>query len=47
MKDKTDKMRSGCWEEKICLMSNRILEELKREIRYARLEDNLGQLKRR
>jgi len=40
-------MRSGCWEDEICLVSNGILEELKREIRYARLEDNWGQLKRR
>jgi len=46
-KDKTDRMRRGCWEEKIGLVSKGISEELKREFGYARLEDNLGQLKKR
>jgi len=46
-KDKTHKMKNGCWEEKICLVLKRILDEFKREFRYARLGDDLGQSKRR
>jgi len=44
--DTTDRIKSGCWEEKICLATNGILIELKWEIGgYARVDDNLELVK--
>lgn len=37
----------SCWEEKICWILEDISEELRWDIRLARLGDNLGQSKRR
>jgi len=40
------RMRSGCWEETICLVSKGILYELKKEFRYARLGNNFGRVEK-